>query len=193
VPRTKDTPPARERLVATACRLFYSEGIRAVGIDRVIAEAGIAKATLYAHFPSKDDLIVAVLRYRDETFTAFFDERLTRHAKRTGDRLRALFATLKEWFESEDFRGCAFINAAVELADPNHPGMAEVRGHKARFQELVAGVVAAAVGRPVRATAAGVNLLIEGAIVVAQMQGDSAAADSALEAAVALVNCARGR
>jgi hypothetical protein len=71
--------------------------------------------------------------------------------------------------------------------------MAEVRGHKARFHELVAGVVAAAVGRPVRATAAGVNLLIEGAIVVAQMQGDSAAADSALEAAVALVNCARGR
>lgn len=191
MPRTKENSSARERLVSTACRLFYAEGFRAVGIDRVIAEAGIAKATLYSHFPSKDDLIVAVLRYRDETFNAFFDERMARHTKRTGNRLRALFAAIKDWFESSDFRGCAFINAAVELADSNHPGMAEVRGHKARFHEMVAGIVAEEIGRTNRMVVSGVNLIIEGAIVMAQMTGQTTVADSAYEAAVALVNSAK--
>jgi AcrR family transcriptional regulator len=192
MPRTKHpVASARERIVSTAGRLFYAEGVRAVGVDRVIAEAGVAKATLYAHFPSKDDLIVAVLRRRDETFTAAFEQSVARHARRTGDRLRGFFAALKEWFESDDFRGCAFINATAELADPAHPGMAEVRGHKARFHEQLAAVVAEAVGKPARKTAAAVALLVEGAIVMAQMTGDPSAADAARDAAAALIASAR--
>ena len=110
------TSEARQRILETADRLFYADGIRAVGIDRVIAEAGVAKATLYAHFPSKDDLILAVLHHREAAVVAFFAEATTRYRKRTTDPLRAFCAALKEWFRSPGFRGCAFQNAAVELA-----------------------------------------------------------------------------
>src|SRR5882672_10663358 len=105
------TSEARQRILETADRLFYQDGIRAVGIDRVIAEAGVAKATLYAHFPSKDDLILAVLRHREASVTEYFRAAMERHGKRTKNKLRAFFAALKDWFQSDGFRGCAFINA----------------------------------------------------------------------------------
>src|SRR5690242_19302039 len=124
---------ARRRLLETADRLFYAEGVRSVGIDRVIAEASVAKMTLYAHFPSQDDLIVAVLRHREAAVLEFSRSAMERHGKRTGDRLRAFFAALRDWFETPDFRGCAFQNAAVTLADPAHPGTQFVRDHKRRF------------------------------------------------------------
>src|SRR5215207_9345724 len=126
---------ARQRLLETADRLFYAEGVRSVGIDKIIAEAGVAKMTLYTHFPSKDDLIVAVLQYREGQVLEFFRASMERHGERTKGKLLAFFAALKEWFESPGFRGCAFQNAAVELADPDHPGTAFVRGHKGRFHE----------------------------------------------------------
>src|SRR5262245_10312606 len=83
------TSEARNRILETADRLFYRQGIRAVGIDRVIAEADVAKATLYAHFPSKDDLIVATLRRREESVRAFFRSAAERSGKRTRAKLRA--------------------------------------------------------------------------------------------------------
>src|SRR5262245_5983352 len=140
------TSAAKQRLLDTADRLFYQDGIRAVGIDRIIAEARVAKMTLYTYFPSKDDLIVAVLQYREAQVLAFFHAAMARHATGTKDPLRAFFAALKEWFESPGFRGCAFQNAAVELADPAHPGTQFVRDHKRRFAELLRGVIEEAVG-----------------------------------------------
>ena len=92
---------ARQRLLETADRLFYQEGFRAVDIDRIIAEAGVAKMTLYTHFPSKDDLIVAVLQYREAQVLAFFRAAMARHATPTTDPLRAVFAALPEWFAEE--------------------------------------------------------------------------------------------
>lgn len=179
------TSEARERVLETADRLFYEHGVRAVGIDRVIAEAGIAKATLYAHFPSKDDLILAVLHYREKTVDAFFNEAMERHGKKTP--LRAFFAALKEWFESPGFRGCAFQNAAIELADPKHPGAEFVRGHKQRFSELLRDIVERTVGRSAAKLAPAVNLLVEGAIVTAVIQGTADAADVARDAALKFV------
>src|SRR5262245_14474873 len=120
--RNRDTSEARRRILETADRLFYQDGIRAVGIDRIIAEAGVAKMSLYNHFPSKDDLILAVLKHREEGVLGFFRSAMERHAKRAKHPLRAFFAALKEWFELTGFRGCPFQNAAVELADPSHPG-----------------------------------------------------------------------
>lgn len=180
-------PDARTRLVETADRLFYAHGVRAAGIDRVIAEAGVAKATLYAHFPSKDDLIVAVLAHREAAVTAFFAEAAARHGRRVKHPLRAFFAALKEWFESPGFRGCAFQNAAVELADPAHPGTAFVRGHKERFREAVAGLTRQAAGPAGAAVAPAVFLLVEGAVVTALITGSSASADVARDAALRLV------
>src|SRR5215813_7141520 len=185
--RTPSTSEARLRILETADRLFYREGIRAVGIDRVIAEADVAKATLYAHFPSKDDLIVAVLHHREESVLTFFRTAMERHGRRTKDRLSAFFAALKEWFQSPDFRGCAFQNAAIELADPTHPGSEFVRGHKLRFSEFLRGLVEEAVGKSAAKVAPAVALLVEGAIVTAVIQGKPDAADLARDAALKLV------
>jgi AcrR family transcriptional regulator len=185
--RPRPTADARDRLLETADRLFYADGIRAVGIDRVIAEAGVAKATLYAHFPSKDDLILAVLHHREAAVVGFFTEATARHRKRVKDPLRAFFAALKEWFASPGFRGCAFQNAAVELADPAHPGTAFVRGHKRRFHETLAGLVREAVGPAGEAVAPAVAVLVEGAIVTALIDRTPAAADVARDAAARLL------
>src|SRR5262245_43301591 len=128
--RKPETSEARQRILETADRLFYQDGVRAVGIDRIIAEADVAKMSLYKHFPSKDDLILAVLKYREEAVLEFFRSTMERHAKKAKNPLRAFFTALKDWFELPGFRGCPFQNAAVELADPTHPGTEFVRGHK---------------------------------------------------------------
>lgn len=190
--RTRETSEARQRLLETADRLFYAEGVRAVGIDRIIAEAGVAKMSLYKHFPSKDDLILAVLQYREGKVLEFFGSAMERHGKRTKDKLRAFFAALKDWFESPGFRGCAFQNAAVELADPAHAGTHFVRDHKRRFQAFLAGLVGEAVGDGVANVAPAVGLLVEGAIVTAVIQGSPDAVDVARDAALKLVAEAKG-
>ena len=185
--RTRETSEARQRILETADRLFYQEGVRVVGIDRIIAEAGVAKMSLYKHFPSKDELILAVLKYREESVLAFFRSAMERHGKKTRNPLRAFFAALKQWFETPGFRGCAFQNAAVELADPAHPGAEFVRGHKQRFGEFLFGLVEAAVGKTAAKVAPAVALLVEGAIVTAVIQGKPDAADVARDAALKLV------
>ena len=184
--RTRETSEARQRILETADRLFYQDGFRAVGIDRIIAEAEVAKMSLYKHFPSKDDLILAVLQYREHVVLEFFRSAMERHAKKTKSPLRAFFAALKDWFELPGFRGCAFQNAAVELADAAHPGTEFVRGHKQRFAEFLRGLVEEAVGKAAKIALA-VALLVEGAIVTAVIQGSPDAADVARDAALKLV------
>ena len=191
--RTPRTSDARQKLLETADRLFYAEGVRAVGIDRVIAEAGVAKMSLYNHFPSKDDLILAVLKYREERVTEFFRDAIDRHAKKGGDRVRAFFGALKEWFRTPDFRGCAFQNAAVELADPAHPGAAFARDYKRRFGDFLSGLVEESLGKAAVRLAPAVNLLVEGAIMTAVVQGSPDAADTARDAALRLLSSAPAR
>ena len=89
-----------------------------MGIDRIIAEADVAKMTLYTHFASKDELILAVLKHQEEWVSEFLRSAMVRHGRNTKSPLRAFFAALKEWFASPGFRGCAFQNAAIELGDP---------------------------------------------------------------------------
>lgn len=191
-PKRGASSGAKQRILETADRLFYQGGIRAVGIDRIIAEAGVAKMTLYTHFPSKDDLIVAVLQYREERVLEFFRSTMERHGKRTRSKMRAFFATLKQWFESPEFRGCAFQNAAVELADPAHAGTQFVREHKRRFADLLRGFVEESVGGGTPKLAQAVALLVEGAIVTAVIHGTPDAADVARDAAMKLVENEKG-
>lgn len=190
--RNPETSEARQRILETADRLFYQDGIRAVGIDRIIAEAGVAKMSLYKHFPSKDDLILAVLMYREESVLAFFRAAMERHGKKAKHPLRAFFAALKEWFETPGFRGCPFQNAAAELADPGHPGTEFVRGHKQRFGEFLRGLVEESVGTAAAKVAPAVSILVEGAIITAVIQGDPGAADVARDAASKLVGTEKG-
>ena len=178
---------ARQRILETADRLFYQHGIRAVGIDRIIAEAEVAKMSLYKHFASKDDLILAVLKHREESLLSFFSEAMERHEKRSKNRLKAFFSALKELFETDNFRGCAFQNATIELADPNHPGTKFVQEHKQRFRQFLFEIIVEVLGKSAGKLAPIVNLLVEGAVVTAVIQRSAQSADLARDATMKLL------
>ncbi|EER59170.1 transcriptional regulator, TetR family [Acidovorax delafieldii 2AN] len=168
-PDWKDLP-ARDRLLQTAHTLFYRDGIRATGIDRVIAESGVTKVTFYRHFPSKNDLVCAYLEYRHTHWTDWFAAALSRHGGASGDparRLAALTATLSEWLGRDDYRGCAFINGVGELAD-TVPEVVEIaRRHKRDVTDLLATLLPPTPERQRDAQA--LTLVVDGAIVRAQM------------------------
>ena len=179
---------ARQRIIETAERLFYAEGIRAVGIDRIIAESEVAKMTLYNHFASKDDLILGVLQYREEKFGGMFERWMERHVKKGMDRTEAFFAALKDWFKSPGFRGCAFINACVELADAQHAASQFSAQHKERFHEMLTEIITDTAGAKAASVAPAIALLVEGAIVTAVMEQSSEPADVARDAASVLIS-----
>ncbi|MCC2610858.1 TetR/AcrR family transcriptional regulator [Neorhizobium petrolearium] len=120
--RTSETPPeagsARRRLLETATRLFYEGGIHAVGIDRIIAEAGVAKATFYNHFPSKDDLVVAYLQEIDRLGRAAV---ASLHKQPPRKMILAIMGRISEAVTAGGWRGCPFLNAAAEYPDPASP------------------------------------------------------------------------
>src|SRR5437868_6751707 len=118
----QSAPDARERILKAADTLFYSRGIRATGIDEIIAVAGVAKASLYKHFVTKDALIAAYVSRRDELWREDFERRLRDGDCSPRERLLRVFDLLQKWFRTKAFRGCAFINASVELADSRHAG-----------------------------------------------------------------------
>ena len=180
----------REQLVDTALELFYRRGFNATGIDRVLAEAGVAKMTLYNHFKSKDELILAALRRRDERFRNWLMRFVEERGEAARDRILAVFDAHDAWFRQDDYRGCMFINAAAEfpaIADPIH-------GIAAEHKRLVAGYLAdlakeAGAADPER-LAFELMLLLDGAIVCAQVSGESNAAARARDAAEVLIAAA---
>lgn len=170
--------PARERIARVAHDLFYRDGIRATGIDRVIAEAAVTKVTFYRHFPSKSQLVLDFLERRHVAWLAWFVDALARHRPPAGPAVAALLPAMREWFEAPDFRGCAFINAVTEVG-PTTPEVVELaRRHKADMTAVLADLLPA--GRSRRRDAAGVAVAVDGAIVRAQMDGDPGAALQAL-------------
>ena len=180
---------ARQRLIETAEQLFYAEGIHAVGIDRIISEAGVAKMTLYNHFSSKDDLILAVLQYREEKFDILFQKWMNHHLERGLNPLDAFFAALQDWFESRGFRGCMFINSSVELADARHEGSKFSATHKQRFHEMLSAIITQTAGENAAETMApAIALMVEGAIVTAVIQQASKPAEVARDAARVLIS-----
>lgn len=182
-----NTSETRQRIVETAERLFYADGVRAVGIDRIIAEAGVAKMSLYNHFSSKDDLIVEVLQHREQVFQAQFDKWCEQHIRKGLNRLDAFFAALKTWFDSSGFRGCMFINSHVELADHKHAGAKFSVGHKERFHKAIQGILEEAYGAKIaESIAPAVAILVEGSIITAVMEQSSEPADVAHAATLAL-------
>jgi AcrR family transcriptional regulator len=133
---------ARARLLTSASRLFYAEGLHSVGIDRVIADAGVTRATLYRHFPSKDDLLVAYLAGADQAIRAQVEA--ARAAGGAPDGVvRAVAATIADGIRSPGFRGCAFLNAAAEYPDPAHPVHRAVLAHRQWFLATVTELLAA--------------------------------------------------
>ena len=140
-------PGARERIVRAAGDLFYAEGIHAVGVDRVTAAAGVAKATLYQQFRSKDELVAACLQRRAEHWRASVADPVLALPGSAARRVGAVFERLGKAFATPGYRGCPFINAAAEYPGPDGPVAAAIAAHRAQvrglFAELLAGVPAA--------------------------------------------------
>lgn len=181
--------PARERILRTAHDLFYREGIRATGIDRLIAESSVSKVTFYRNFPSKNDLIKAYLAYRHALWMTWFVDALTRYQLPRRQPIEALVPALEEWFQSGDYRGCAFINTVVEF-DGALPAVLEIaRRHKLEMTQVIAGHLPVSKHREVDAQV--VAMAVDGAIVRAQM--DKTTADALKILAVLLRSLALGR
>ncbi|RMF27186.1 MAG: TetR/AcrR family transcriptional regulator [Cyanobacteria bacterium J083] len=170
---------ARDRILEKASELFYQEGIQKVGIDRIIAESGVAKMSLYNHFKSKDVLIAEVLKQRDESWRSWFIETLASYSSEPKERLLAIFDVLKLWFEQPNFRGCAFINATIELGREEHPAYQIVLRHKQSIYSYILELVKASQLKDPESLARQLFLLIEGAIVVAMREKKSTAAEDA--------------
>ncbi|WP_326837925.1 helix-turn-helix domain-containing protein [Amycolatopsis rhabdoformis] len=154
---------ARSRLLATASRLFYAEGLHSVGIDRIVAEASVTRATLYRHFPSKDDLVVAYLTGADAQIRAQVEAaRAAGHSP--ADTVRAVAETITGGIRSDGFRGCAFLNAASEYPAVDHPVHQAVLKHRQWFLDTVTELMADAGETPPEPHARHFVMLRDGAM-----------------------------
>ncbi len=173
--------PARERILETAYSLFSRHGTRSVGIDRIIAESGVAKMTLYRNFASKDELILAFLERREQRWTR---EWLQAEAELRGSSpattLLAIFDVFGEWFEREDFEGCSFVTTLLEIDDAEHVVRVASIAHLATIRGFVAEHAAAAGVDDPDAFARQWHILMKGSIVSAA-EGDRQAARRAQE------------
>ncbi len=181
---------ARSRLLDAAERLFYAEGIRAVGIERVISEASIGKASFYRHFASKDELVVAVLRSRDERWRAWLAAVVDASNLPDREKPLALFDGLRERFSAVDFRGCAFINTMVESADADSAAHRTAVEHKEKVVHYLDGLLANAGYVDHDALARCLSQLADGAIVTAVRERTPAPADRGRAMAAALLSSA---
>jgi AcrR family transcriptional regulator len=171
----------RERVLETAYRLFSRHGTRAVGVDRIIAESGVAKMTLYRNFASKDDLILAFLERREERWTrSWLQETVKERAATPAQQLLAIFDVFGEWFAREDFEGCSFINVMLELDDPGSPVRRESVRQLSEIRDFIAGLAKEAGVEEADAFARQWHILMKGCIVAAA-EGDRQAAARACE------------
>lgn len=190
---------ARTRILEAAADLFYREGIRAVGVDAVIAHSGVAKMSLYRNFAGKDELVAAFLDYRDELYWAWWDKVVARHPDDPRAQIRAIFETVGKRTAHPDYRGCPFINTAVEFPDSGHPGRVVALANKLELRARLRALAEAVGALDPAMLADQLLLLLEGTYVSGQTIGSegvgekaaAAAADVLVEAAVEVARKAR--
>lgn len=178
----------RDQLIDTALRLFACHGYRATGIDTILAEAGVAKMTLYHHFKSKDELIVAALQRRDSEWREWFIGQVTKRASTPRQRLLAIFEVLEEWFRNKGYHGCSFGQAATEFRDPKHSVHKMAREHKQHMLAWFRELAAAAGAKDPESLAQQISLLFEGAIIHMEVFREPQVARTADAAAQKLVD-----
>lgn len=188
---TENSP--RQRIIETALRLFYQQGFRATGINQIIAESSVAKATFYSHFPSKEKLCVAYLQTRHTLWMGWLKERVDRQTSAMA-RLLGVFDFIRDWMGDCGFRGCAFLNIASEIPNLDSEIRSEVILHKDALKEYLGRLLT-----EVEATGVAVEgadrqqvvdmlyVLVEGAIVASQNYGQSWPVDAARQAVVLLL------
>lgn len=186
---------ARERILKTAEELFYSKGIRAVGIDTIIEKSGVAKMSLYRSFASKDDLVAAYLMLRAERYWAWWDGVMTRHPGQPRQQLLDLFEATAERIRKPEYRGCAFLNAATEFPEKGSRARKVALAHKAkRRKELLELCRQFGADQPI-ILATQLAILLDGAYCTAGVLGRHDATQATVRAAEALIDSAihRGR
>jgi AcrR family transcriptional regulator len=182
---------ARERILAAAYELFSRHGIQAVGIDAVVSRAGVARMSLYRHFKSKDDLVLAFLEQREELWTkAWLQAEVELRASDPADRLLAIFDVFDEWFRDERFEGCTFINVLVESSDVTSPVGQASATYLARIRAFLEELAASAGVEDPEGFARKWHILMKGSIIAAG-EGDREAAGRAREMGQLLLEAAR--
>ncbi|HEX9197917.1 MAG TPA: TetR/AcrR family transcriptional regulator [Acidobacteriaceae bacterium] len=185
LPSRPATP--RERIDQTAYELFSRHGIRAVGVDTICARSGVAKMTLYRHYPSKDDLALAFLRRREELWTrSWLQQEVERRAHKPAERLLAVFDVFDKWFRRSDFEGCSFIKVLLEHGDRGHPVRKAAEAHIETIRAFLTGLAADAGVRDADAFARRLQMVMMGSIVAAYA-GDRDAAQRAKEVGLLLL------
>ncbi|MFK4448901.1 AcrR family transcriptional regulator [Caballeronia udeis] len=184
-PRTSSDK--RQHIIETAYTLFKRAGFHATGIDRIIAEADVAKMTMYRHFPNKDGLIVEVLEYRAKRFKHQLD-RLVEESTSPKRKIEKIFSWYKRWFRRPDFHGCLFAHALAEFGDPAHPvfqvAFRQKNELKRRLRQILEGTMP---GNQAESAAAALLMLIEGATLMAEMGQGDAAIRNAWKAAATII------
>lgn len=182
----------RDQLLETATELFYRNGCHTTGIDKVLAEAGVAKMTLYKHFKSKDNLVLAACERFHEKVRDEFEEAVNEEGLTARERLEAIFNFMDDWSRREEFWGCPSINLAVQYPEHDHPIHQAAKGHKEfRVQYVQELAEQAGLANP-EELARELTLLIEGVTVMVQVTGDHTMVQSGREAARTLIARAAG-
>ncbi len=182
----------REELVEKALQVFYSNGFHATGMDKLVAETGISKTSMYKHFRTKEELILATLRLRDEQFRNMVIRRVEALADTPRARLLAFFDVLVEWLESDAFKSCMFIKASSEFQEANHPIHRFSAEHKRMLRDSMQELAEEAGAPDPAALARRLMMLKEGAIITAHLHGADGVGEDARTAASTLITDALG-
>jgi AcrR family transcriptional regulator len=182
--------PARERILDAASEMFYRDGIRAVGIDAIIARSGVAKMSLYRNFPSKDALVAAWLEDRNGFFWRRWGEAETLRAGDPRGQLEAILDMVAATASNPKWRGCPFLNTGTEFPEPHYPARAVILAHKCAVRERLRALATAARARDPDLLAQQLQLLIDGAYAIGQSLGPSGPVKTVASAGRALIAAA---
>lgn len=186
-------PSVRERILETAATLFYREGVRAVGVDLVVERSGVAKTSLYRHFATKDDLVVAFLEHEDAEYWRDWDSVAAKEKDDAEAELKAHLRWIADHIAAPNYRGCPFLNVATEFPAPEHPARAVAMRNKTELLRRL-GVLAKAMGvRKPDELAAQLVLLIDGAYMNGPLLGKKGPVNSLVSAGLALMLAAPRR
>ncbi|MEP1448561.1 MAG: helix-turn-helix domain-containing protein [Paraglaciecola sp.] len=175
--------PRKQHLIDTALILFNQHGYHATGIDLILAQSKVSKATLYKHFRSKDELILAVLQQRHTQILVMIKAKVEEAKQAGSSAVLAIFDALHQWFNSDDFYGCNFINASAEYADASAP----IHAFAAQHKQAVIDLIKTQLSAEDKTKAEQIGLLVEGAIVMAHTRGAKRSALMAKEMAQHLI------
>jgi AcrR family transcriptional regulator len=179
--------PARQRILDTASEMFYRDGVRAVGIDAIIARSGVAKMSLYRNFPSKDALVTAWLEDRNAFFWRRWDHAETSRARDPRGQLEAVLDMVAATASHPRWRGCPFLNTGTEFREPDHPARGVILAHKRAVRERLHRLATAAGAREPDLLAQQLQLLIDGAYAIGQSLGPGGPANTVTSAGHALI------